>query len=763
MKRHFIFAVMSAVTLMGLTAVTSCSSSSDEVENVNPGYDPATGEVPVNFVLNVSTGNVSSTRMSESVVQATSSNHFRGMDQSSLMSYKVAGMDGKYLVTPTAADKRYALGTIFDVNSVGPTETHSQRILELSLPVETNILMFWGKAKKSSGSNADNEEGKIVFDVKQNPAETSFKLCQRVPDDASVKYNKNAFLAYTKLLTTILNIVVQTKIVERPVQYNGNSPVNVTLEWAAYGEDTDASGNKILKLKSTSTDKDPSDATRTEPLCALGEKLSEAFVTLNTIHNTSPFNELRAGSGPAVERTLSDLYAVINSVAEATPTSFEEAVAQTVAKEVRDNLIKALDTSTGTKFQPINDIVTHLGASLVLGETSLPTGTDDDNNLEKFPSIFGLPEGSTVLLYDVANRSYSYRTSIPTYDMGGGDEFNIFNYMYPPELCYFGNSPIRVTDAEVLPYTASPQAGVMYYPDGSANWDEDANWTGWTTGTSAHVTSTTRSVAMQYNIKYGTSLLKTTVRYGSNELEDNNYFIQKQRNNTTENNNKIDVTTSKFALTGVLIGGQNTTVGWDYLVKSGESGFDAMVYDNVLNEENGVSAGVIPGATSTTGGDKSKPNYTLVWDNWDESCKDNNQHVIYLALEFINNGDDFWGENNLIRKGGKFYITGALDPNTNTSDRSSGISWPTKYALPPYDDTDGSTIKQRRVFIQDYVTEANFVIGKYSLQKALIAVPDLRSAQMSVGLSVDMKWSEGLKFEDVVLGGGGSGNTPSNP
>ena len=50
------------------------------------------------------------------------------------------------------------------------------------------------------------------------------------------------------------------------------------------------------------------------------------------------------------------------------------------------------------------------------------------------------------------------------------------------------------------------------------------------------------------------------------------------------------------------------------------------------------------------------------------------------------------------------------------------------------------------------MTEANFVIGEESLKKAMVTVPDLRSAQMSVGLSVDLKWSTGLIFNNVILG-----------
>jgi hypothetical protein len=56
------------------------------------------------------------------------------------------------------------------------------------------------------------------------------------------------------------------------------------------------------------------------------------------------------------------------------------------------------------------------------------------------------------------------------------------------------------------------------------------------------------------------------------------------------------------------------------------------------------------------------------------------------------------------------------------------------------------------VFIQDYLTTATFKIGANSLKNAFITVPDLRSTQTSLGLSVDLNWREGLNFSDVTLG-----------
>ena len=102
---------------------------------------------------------------------------------------------------------------------------------------------------------------------------------------------------------------------------------------------------------------------------------------------------------------------------------------------------------------------------------------------------------------------------------------------------------------------------------------------------------------------------------------------------------------------------------------------------------------------------------------------------------------------------------------------AKGIFWPTNvknYFIPPYyyydnaadeasadeDKKSGMTIKERRVFMQDFVTEATFVLTENSLKHALVAVPDLRSTQLSLGLSVDLSWKTGLQFTNVPLEGG---------
>jgi hypothetical protein len=284
------------------------------------------------------------------------------------------------------------------------------------------------------------------------------------------------------------------------------------------------------------------------------------------------------------------------------------------------------------------------------------------------------------------------------------------------------------------------------YPDGAgADEGEWMNNDSWSTDWSAigkHVLSTTRSAAMAHNINYGSALLKSSVAFanGVTELQDNNANIQQDRTGATEENNKFEARAGQFTLTGVLVGGQAPTVGWNYIPVANT--FDHVVYDK------DIVAAAVPTETG-------KENYTLVWDNYNASLAANAQQDVLVALEFTNGtGKDFWGEKNLVRNGGTFYLLGKLSP---TATGLNTITWPTlngsttDYALPPYD-ADGKTIQAPRVFIQDYVTEAKFIIGETSLQHAYVTVPDLRSTQISLGLSVDLQWRTGLSFENVVLG-----------
>ena len=791
MKKLQLLAYAGAIALLS-TGITACSDDNLTQEvTPSPGYNPETGEVTADFVFNVSTGTNGTTRMSSANVQAsintTESETFRGIDNAKLFAYKIKNAnnsvkDGWHIAyTPTSSPvvKMFDLGTIMAAGSITPASTgdkvQSRRVVELALPTETNTLLFYGKAIKS-GSN--QQQGSIEMSVSPDGdlAKHSFRLNKIIPDGSDMQ---TEFRQSQTLIAAVLTKIIRSSYTNTDaVTVDGKTlPANSTIKWSDYVTINRNDPTKPAEISSiVAKTEDPviAQSQSAVSMSNLGEILSQAYVTFNTIYSDGTQSELRAGSGPDIRRMMSDLYTVISTVKNAVPVNLEETIAKRLGQAICDNIESCFDT---TSFSFKTNLSLKSSTGLV---GTLSDKIKDEENMNNFPKgKFNLPYGATILQLTYNSTSsinapeYSYMGAVPTYAMGGNSgstsAFDPSNWVYPAELCYFGNSPVRVTDET---------KATKDYPDGTTNWMYNGNvkWNGWTDN--GHVLSTTRSVAMRNCVNYANALLKMNVKYGATTLYDNNKKIQHDRTGANEDDNSIDVVSpGQFELTGIAIGGQNRSVGWNFLPRYDQAvdgnsvstpQYSCMVYDSdIINT-------AIPGATSPTGGSPSYDNYTLLWDNWDDEMYNGSQRTVYVALEFKNNtGKDFWGMNNLIRNGGTFYITGKLDPDAIKvsgkslddikTDKSLGIDWPTDYEMPPYYTTeragsnttlDSKTIKQRRVFMQDYMTEATFVLTENSLKYALVAVPDLRSSQISLGLSVDLKWNKGLVFDDVKLEGG---------
>jgi len=811
MKKLQLLAYAGAIALLstGFTACSDDNLAKEEVVTPGSNYDPATNKVNVDFVFNVSLNN-NTTRMTNEAVQAdimTNSNiKFRGIDNASMFAFTLKN-GSTYLddrnITHAVAEADIPPHEYFDLGTVAGSEyfqpasssgTKSKRILELSLPVETNALMFYGKAIKGTTSDGseDAKFGKVQFHIDKNAniANTRISL-QKVVDPTTTQ--KDKLQQYQRLLAAVLTETINTSLSissGSPVVY-GDESWSGTIKWSDYVQiniSTTVNGDGTYDLVPTDgttagiTAKEKDPVNTSNNMSNLGKILANAFVTSNTIYP----NELRAGSGPAILRMARDLSSVIWKVASSTPINLEEAVAKQLAQTIFTKLQtifdieKSSDVVTSCGWAPMSQIK----ASTIVSSNSLAVNyIADTESMNEFPSgIFHLPWGATVL--EIKSKdgklTYRYQGTVPTYAMGETNSgFNPDNYVYPAELCYFGNAPLRASKDQM---TASD------YPDGAVNWMAQSSWDSqkWT---STHVLSNTRSVAMKNNIYYAVGLLKSVVKYGTGVLKDNNAAIQAARNNgATELDKTIDVSSGvKFRLTGVLIGGQNGEVGWNFVPVEQDPGFGYMVYDNQFEGTGGstVTDLAIPYYGGSATG--TNPCYTLLFDNWDHRQHDKvggpeSQHPVYVALEFKNeSGEDFWGQNNLIPKDGYFYITGKLDPDAPVGAKepsesmqeylAKGISWPTNVKnnfIPPYyyydnaadeanadeDKKSGMTIKERRVFMQDFVTEATFVLTENSLKHALVAVPDLRSTQLSLGLSVDLSWKTGLQFTNVPLDGG---------
>ena len=757
MKKIKYFAYAGAIALLSVMVFTACSSSDEAAVEPGPNYNSEANEVVAQFVFNVSTGNTPTMRMSSAVTQATNTETFRGIDKALLFSFKQSA-DGKHLATAGTATKRYDMDLIASQGSID--KDHSRRIIEASLPLNTNAMLFYGKAPELYSTDAYETYGHLdQYDFPAASADGTYDLStatialgQRLTTDLQVPYHKTE-----DLLAGILTVVMNTNLagtnhVAIPADGHpadaahptGNADVKPYKFAVATTKYNEVSWKDLYVATTTDGNSPIHVATTTEPthpMTQLELKLAHIYQEMTNIQQGT--GELRSGSAPALLLTIHDLWTNVNEVRCAEPTNECEAVAKFLAARISTMLEKFftytyLSTDghglEGVAYKSISDIVTGLNGSEWPAGSEHSAFADFEANLNGFPEAYHIPFGATHLRFDPAKSQFSYVKDFNTSLMDDTDNPNavtVENYCYPAELLYFGNSPLRVTNSEKT---------TEQYPNGVANWDDADSWsTDWSVG---HVVSTTHAVALKNNINYGTSLMKTVVKYGSDKLEDNNHAIQVAKHGSAvgdddEPNKVIDVTDETFKLTGIIIGGQVKRVGWDFIAKSGAK-YGAYVYDRDIQD-----GGIIPAY-----GDESDPTYTLLFDNYIEA---EHQNKVYVALEFLNNsGQDFFGQHNLIRKNTHFYLIGELDPEKTGLNT---IVWPENYPLPPYN-ADGTTITTPRVFIQDFMTSANFVIGAKSLQSALLTVPDLRYSSLTLGLSVDINWSTGLNFNEIVLGGG---------
>lgn len=748
MKRYFNFAFAGAIALTGSTMLTSCSSSDDAAaENTNPNYDPDTQTVYAQFVFNVSTGNQATTRQSSAATQATTSEIFRGINNAALFTYKLNG-DGKHLAAAAVADKYIDLGTPLASGTITAAESH--RVLEMSLPINTNTMLFYGKAPEGTAEAAEAQKGYTAYDLYghlddytlasstgenagKDISTANFELGKRMTAENLTKYNQ-----IKKLLGGVLTCIINTKIagtdhVALDAEHYGvavaANEYPATVTWANYAN---ADGKSPVET--------------THELYSLEVKLAEVYKALTTIQTSQ--GELRAGYGTAILHTIEDVWSVINSVQCATPFSKGEAVAKKLAELIHVEINKYFDGSvpmtgdnkggavTGVAFKPVSTMVSTFNSDALWPTATHPTvdgiGSED---LSKFPMAYAVPSGAAHYDWDGTKKIFEYVTNYNTSSVGNAGGFTVESYLYPAELLYFGNSPLRVSDTEHKEPT---------YPNGVNNWMDDTKWSGW--DKDKHVVSTTRSVAMRNNINYGSALLKTTVGYKSAKLKDNNHAIQKTKDPligaTDEPDKEITVDATSFQLVGVIIGGQYKKVGWDFTPKT-TGNTQGYIYDKAIPD----GANVIPAYNNATPA-ASAPNYTLVFDNY--KAGDGGQDKVYIALELKNNtGQDFYGKHDLIRNGDSFYLVGKLDPTAISWNSLGQLS--TDHPLPPYN-SDGSSIQTVRVFMQDFMTTANFWFNETSLHEALLTVPDLRHSSLTLGLSVDMNWSTGITFDDVILG-----------
>lgn len=399
---------------------------------------------------------------------------------------------------------------------------------------------------------------------------------------------------------------------------------------------------------------------------------TNTLVGLSTLY--TQFTSMKAGSSKNLEAAVEDLYNSLKGSADkmsvAICTAIEAGV--TAGNVTITNPTTAVDKYT-----------------VVFNENGALAG---------YPSVSdNLPDGAANIKW--TGTAFQYVEDKD--DAASNNVTPIGKFAFPANLYYWVKSGIMTSK--------TPQ---------SSNYNADMTWdnaenTGifnkYTDGTA--ITSNTQSLILTDPVQYGVGRLDIKVVASAISLADNG-------EGTVDGQKTIGI--NDFKLTGVLIANQNS-VGWNFQ-PTGAEGYT--MYDNILKSQN-ITDGLA--ITNKTFANTAVMNHTLVLETAGSATE-----KVKVVLEFVNNGQDFWGDGGIVPTGTKFYLVGELSMEKALA------------AAAGDDDKVASINAIGKVFKQDYTTLANFTIK--NLKKAINHIPDLRNPRLELGLSVDLGWKEGITF-----------------
>lgn len=353
--------------------------------------------------------------------------------------------------------------------------------------------------------------------------------------------------------------------------------------------------------------------------------------------------------------------------------------------------VKVLLEDLNNKMTALNTGTTATVAQAVIDAITAAKEAIDEST---FPRNYNLPDGVAQVAWNGNAFEFVGNADV----MIGANAIDPTTICYPAGLYYMANTPIKTTEA-IDPV----------FPN-FANWTNGfaADWIG------TEVTATTRGIALTNPVQYAVASLAVKVKCATSTLADNAKEYAEDPT-TGGQEQTITVPADGFKLTGVVIGGQPETVGWDFKNLAGDHLMN--VYDNA-----------VPADVTAKYGSESPINYTLVLEDLEEDAVSDKTKasVVNIALEFENNsGQSFYGQDGLVPANAKFYLVGQLNLNAQ-----EGVT-----------DATGRT----SVFSQDYTTTATFTIN--SLKNAYNGIPDLRASKMKFGLAVDLTWQAGVSFD----------------
>lgn len=356
-----------------------------------------------------------------------------------------------------------------------------------------------------------------------------------------------------------------------------------------------------------------------------------------------------------------------------------------------------LQTLYNTLKDETNDMATAIINSIKTNATISDNGTVTLNSaVAGYPGNLSnpIPEGTALVSWNNTSNRFEVNTSGST--ANGELTTKPSDLVYPANLQYYVNTNIRTSNSD--------QTSALENAD---------NWTSTLDGSSFtgnQVTTSTQTVALYKKVQYAVGRLDLSLQESAN---------MKDYAGTVIPGANVD-NASNFPISAIFVGGQRA-VRYDFTPASTAStATQYTIYDNVGPTTGWVAA--LPSATPVVA-------HTLALET-------PASEQVNVAVELTNNsGVDFKGKGGeIIYNGAKFYLIANLNPGNESTTQPDATS------------------SLNQVFKQDYTTTAKLTIsandagGEKGLGAAYNVLPDLRNPRLSLGLSVDLSWQNGLTF-----------------
>ena len=352
-----------------------------------------------------------------------------------------------------------------------------------------------------------------------------------------------------------------------------------------------------------------------------------------------------------------------------------------------------------------------IASACVTIPTAMGTMAELKEEYQGFPDDIHLPVGAARITWDTTAKKFVVPDA-----QAYGKQFNIMSmndYCYPMNLQYQVLSDIVASDTIVSMPTSGGGTSV------SEEWQHliDSLYH----GASKVVQQSTRSVAMKQQVNYAVGKLALKTRIGETPYD----VIYDAEGKS------VDVSNG-FTLKGYIIGGQREV---DYNFQPVTGSKEYAIYDTDLN-----------------GGPQAVTRYLYTEENFVLGLGTSADKDIQIALELVNNGNDFMGADGVIVHGATFYLVANLAPKEGLHYTPGSIDQifcrdkATTVALTiegGYADTDGDGKPDPG--LDDY----GRVKPLKGLATATYGIPRLDVPTKTLGLSVNLSWEDGLWFENI--------------